>query len=171
MQVVRAVRCGPQDRAQNEGRTSEVLPIVRETWLAGLSFLLPLFFFFFSLKKKAVATLSKSERQFFFFFDTKKIAAGCCRIRPAPFKIPASGCAVRFSFLFCCELLQNTHHAPDVQANSLKTAGRAGCGAGGNCLASPPAPAPGALRPVPTPGATGGHMAQVPLTGKAGENG
>lgn len=65
MQVVRAVRCGPQDRAQNEGRTSEVLPIVRETWLAGLSFLLPLFFFF--IKKKAVATLSKSERHFFFF--------------------------------------------------------------------------------------------------------
>lgn len=128
-------------------------------------------FFFFFIKKKSSSYSFKVREAIFFFFDTKKIAAGCCRIRPAPFKIPASGCAVTFSFLFCCELLQNTHHAPDVQANSLKTAGRAGCGAGGNCLAGPPAPAPGALRPVPTPGATGGHMAQVPLTGKAGENG
>lgn len=68
MQVVRAVRCGLQDRAQNEGRTREVLPIVRETWLAGLSFLLPLFFFFFIKKKSSSYSFKAREAIFFFFF-------------------------------------------------------------------------------------------------------
>lgn len=71
MQVVRAVRCGPQDRAQNEGRTSEVLPIVRETWLAGLSFLLPLFFFFIK-KKSSSYSFKVREAIFFFFFLTQR---------------------------------------------------------------------------------------------------